>query len=78
MSINVQLNGRSIKISDEVLELFNRYRQLKKNDCEAGGILIGRENIDSGNLIIEYATEPYKRDKRTRYSFIRKDKKVIK
>lgn len=77
MSITIQLNDRSIKLSDEVLVLLNKYRQLKKNDYEAGGILIGRENIDSGNLIIEYATEPYKEDKRTRYSFIRKDKTHI-
>lgn len=77
MSITIKLRDRSIKITDDVLNLMNTYRQLKNVDFEAGGMLIGRENINTNNLIIEYATEPYKKDKRKRYSFIRRDKEHI-
>ncbi|MDU5722359.1 MAG: Mov34/MPN/PAD-1 family protein [Clostridium butyricum] len=77
MSIIIELENRNIKIDDTVLDLISQYKQLGRTDCEAGGILIGRENKESGNLIIEYATEPYDKDKRTRTSFIRKDKKHI-
>ena len=77
MSITIKLRDRSIKITDDVLNLMNTYRQLSSTDFEAGGILIGRENIDSSNLIVEYATETYKNDKRKHYSFIRKDKAHI-
>lgn len=77
MSITVESDGRKIKIDSKVVELMNSYKQLNSRDCEAGGILIGRENKASGNLIIEYATEPYEKDKRTRTTYNRKDKKHI-
>lgn len=41
--------------------------------CEAGGILIGRENAGNTNLVIEYITEPMSKDKRSRYRFLRQD-----
>ncbi len=78
MSITIDLKSNKIKIDDSVVSLINNYKQLNKNDCEAGGILIGRENKESGNIIIEYGTEPYDTDKRTRTSFIRRDKQHIK
>lgn len=72
---NIILNasGRKVKITEEVIKLFNRYRQTGK-ECEAGGILIGREDKNNGNLIIEDATYPLKKDIRKRYRFYRKDK----
>lgn len=77
MSISIKLDKINIKVETNVLDLINSYKQLKLYDCESGGILIGRENKDSGNIIIEYATEPYEKDKMTRTSFHRKDKKHI-
>lgn len=77
MSITINLENKKIKIDSSVLNVINYYKQLNIKDCEAGGILIGRENKETGNLIIEYATEPYDKDKRTRMSFHRKDKKHI-
>ncbi len=73
-SNNIILNdsGRKVKITEEVINLFNRYRQTGK-ECEAGGILIGREDKNNGNLIVEYATYPMKKDIRKRYRFFRKD-----
>lgn len=75
MSITVESEGRKIKVDSKIVELMNSYKQLTSRDCEAGGILIGRENKNTRNLIIEYATEPYEKDKRTRSSYIRKDKR---
>jgi integrative and conjugative element protein (TIGR02256 family) len=75
MDIVIQLKDKKIKLDKSIVNLMNRYRQESKKDPEAGGILIGRENKDSGNIIIEYATEPYHKDKRTRTSFLRRDKK---
>jgi integrative and conjugative element protein (TIGR02256 family) len=77
MSITIELENKKIKIDDSVVNLISHYKQLEEKDCEAGGILIGRENKESGNLIIEYATEPYGKDKRTRISFHRRDRKHI-
>lgn len=77
MSITIGLENKKIKINDNVIDLMKSYKQLQQTDCEAGGILIGRENIESGNIIIEFATEPYDNDKRKRNSFHRKDKKHI-
>lgn len=74
MSITVSNYEYRIKIKDEVIEILKSYRQLNINDCEAGGMLIGYETIN-GDIIIEYITEPFKRDKRTRISFNRIDKK---
>lgn len=66
-----------IKLDSDIVSIMNSYRQLDRKDCEAGGILIGRENKGTGNLIIEYVTSPYDKDKRTRFSYNRKDKKHI-
>lgn len=66
-------SNRKIKITNEIIELFKRYMQIGE-EHEAGGILIGREDANNGNLVIEYATFPMKYDIRKRYRFYRKDK----
>lgn len=66
-----------IKITSNVIELLNSYKQLNIFDAEAGGILIYRESIDSGNRIVEFATEPYDGDTRKRTRFYRKDNRHI-
>lgn len=64
---------RKIKITENITNLFKQYIQDGK-EPESGGILIGREDKNNGNLIIEYATYPMKKDIRKRYRFYRKDK----
>lgn len=66
--------GKTIKICDDVVSTLFKYRQIEKRSCEAGGVLIGRENLDNDNLIIEYATVPMKNDRRTRTRFFREDR----
>jgi integrative and conjugative element protein (TIGR02256 family) len=77
VSITIELEDKKIKLVTSVVDLMNSYKQLNIRDCEAGGILIGRENKETGNIIVEYATEPYHKDIRTRNFFYRKDKKHI-
>lgn len=77
MNINIIANNKKIKIVDSVLQIMLAYRQMNKTDNEAGGILVARESIDSGNTIIEYATKPYNGDKRSRKNFHRRDSKHI-
>lgn len=77
MYITVQLEDKKIKIDSNVVSLMSSYRQLNRKDLEAGGILIGRENKETGNIIVEHVTEPYDKDKRERYFFYRKDKRHI-
>lgn len=71
MKINTR--DRKIKLCDNIILIMEKYIQNKRNLCEAGGIIIGRENLNNDNLIIEYITEPMPKDKRTRYGYIRKD-----
>ena len=59
---------RKIKITENITNLFKQYIQDGK-EPESGGILIGREDKNNGNLIIEYATYPMKKDIRKRYRF---------
>ena len=66
-----------IKISKSVLEQIYRLRQIGRLSSESGGVLIGRQIISTGNLIIDHCTVPMPLDvcKRTRY--LRKDPKHI-
>lgn len=66
-----------IKISKSVLDQIYQYRQTSCLSSESGGVLIGRQIISTGNLIIDHCTVPMPLDvcKRTRY--LRKDPKHI-
>ena len=50
-----------------------KYIQRENTSCEAGGLLIGRENSGNTNLVIEFVTEPMLKDQRSRCRFLRKD-----
>ena len=70
-------DNRIIKISSEVLKTIYKYIQKTNRDFEAGGILLGREDKETNNLIIDFCTEPYYNDKRSKYKFERIDRKHI-
>ena len=65
------------KISKSVFDQIYQYRQTGCLSSESGGVLIGRQIISTGNLIIDHCTVPMPLDvcKRTRY--LRKDPKHI-
>ena len=64
-------DGRKLIILDNVVEKLNRYRQTKKDQKEAGGLLIGRHLLESENLVVDQITEPSWWDKRFRTFFYR-------
>lgn len=64
-------NGGYLKIDKEAFQLIGSYKQVKKSDLEAGGIIMGRFIRNSKNIIIDKVTEPAKEDKRSRHSFKR-------
>ena len=60
-------NNNKIHISDSVIEIFQKYKQVKKKDNESGGILIGQ--IKDDNIYILKASTPNKFDKASRLFF---------
>lgn len=62
-----------VVIEGQILDRMFQYRQTGILRKEAGGVLIGREIVVTGNLIIERITEPQDLDKQSRFRFERKD-----
>ena len=60
--IVTESKNRKIKICDQILEEI--YSQIQKNDYdpEKGGIIVGRENLNNENIILEYISKPLKND----------------
>ena len=56
--IVTESKNRKIKICDQILEEI--YSQIQKNDYdpEKGGIIVGRENLNNENIILEYISKP--------------------
>lgn len=73
MVIIIDCKNRKIKFCDEIIETMHRFIQWNRSDEEAGGIIVGRENLGNDNLILEYITSPMENDIRTRTRFTRKD-----
>ena len=54
----IEYGDKKIKFCNNILQVIQKYVQSERKSCEAGGILIGRENCGNSNLIIEFITEP--------------------
>jgi integrative and conjugative element protein (TIGR02256 family) len=65
-------DNKLLCIRPEALGKMNPYRQIRRFDKEAGGILIGRVLVEDGNYIIDDVSEPMPTDKRSRFRFSRK------
>ncbi|MBO0951180.1 Mov34/MPN/PAD-1 family protein [Fibrella forsythiae] len=63
--------GGRLKISDQALDKMLSFRQLNLEDCEAGGVMLGRLLIDSNDVVIDEVTVPMCQDKRSRFAFYR-------
>ena len=76
--IVTESKNRKIKICDQILEEI--YNQIQKNDYdpEKGGIIVGRENLNNENIILEYISKPLKNDICTRTRYTRKDEGHLK
>jgi integrative and conjugative element protein (TIGR02256 family) len=49
--------------------MFDEHQQIKEEDLEACGILIGNHKIDGNTICINHATKPQEKDVRRRYSY---------
>ena len=72
--IVVESENRKIKICDQILEEIFGYIQKNNHAPERGGIIVGRENLNNDNIMLEYVSHPFKDDICTRNRYIRKDK----
>lgn len=69
--------SRIIKIDSNVIAEISSYVQDTFAKPESGGLLIFRENIGTGNIIIELNTVPFENDIQLRHKFKRKDKRHV-
>lgn len=61
-------NGIVLDLLPDVQEILYSHRQNTGTSAEAGGLLIGYENVETGNFTVSGATEPQLSDIRTRIS----------
>lgn len=69
----IENNAITIKITDEVIQKMRQYIQWNYTDTEAGGILVGWENVENSNVVIDKVTVPMKKDIRKKTKFLRHD-----
>jgi len=65
-----------VVFTKEVVKTFESYKQIKKNQHESGGILLGRVYKDL--ILVDTVSEPSREDKSGRYYFFRNVKKAQK
>jgi integrative and conjugative element protein (TIGR02256 family) len=58
-----------IEISENILKIFEEFKQLKENAPESGGILLGQ--VKDNYIFLSKATTPCREDSSSRFSFIR-------
>ena len=63
-------NGVTVDIFPAVQKMICSYRQVTNSSAEAGGMLVGYENVETGNFTLANATEPQPSDVRTRISLV--------
>src|SRR5262245_50384419 len=61
-------SGQTIILADNVIEYLQRYRQLQREQLEAGGQLFAR--IEGAEITIVEATGPRPTDRRTRTAYV--------
>ena len=75
MGISIKLeDGRKLIFSNSVIERLLTYRQVKKRQKEAGGLLIGRHLLEEDYLVVDKITEPTRWDTRLRNFFFRSNR----
>jgi len=67
-------NGSKLIIVDNVVARLLSYRQIKKGQKEAGGLLVGSHPVENDHLVVDQITEPNWWDRRFRSFFYRSNK----
>lgn len=65
--------GLKVNVDNTVLDIWHKHKQLKQNQHESFGVIIGSSNDDAKEYWIESVTTPYPGDSSTRRSFHLKD-----
>lgn len=65
-------NGKTLDLSQKLINKLMRYRQFGIETPEAGGYLIGYQ-VTNNDFVLEDITTPYRLDLRNRYGFIIRD-----
>lgn len=60
-----------VEVAEAVNQQLLRFRQTTTCSAEAGGVLLGRELIGSGHLVVDALTVPTRADRRSRFFFWR-------
>lgn len=74
LSFSLPLGG-TIKVDCAALATMKAYLQVDRHSAEAGGILIGRLISGSQDVVVDSATPPQPKDKRSRFRIDRLDLK---
>lgn len=69
-------NGVTIDIFPAFQKKIYSHRQISNSSAEAGGMLVGYENTETGNFTLTDATEPQPTDVRMRLSLILKEQHI--
>jgi integrative and conjugative element protein (TIGR02256 family) len=64
-------SGGTLELDATVVEKIRKYRQITTVAPESGGILLGRQLLAGGNVVVDEMTEPSQADRRGRFSFFR-------
>jgi integrative and conjugative element protein (TIGR02256 family) len=67
-------NGRRVAFAAAAHAVLDRHRQTCDGAREAGGVLLGRLIGDTGDVVVDEATEPMAEDVRRRFAFFRRKK----
>lgn len=67
--------GLSLRIPEHTLEVWRGFRQVKANELERFGAIIGSRTEGSEEYWIDRVTQPFSSDRATRSSFLLQDKK---
>ncbi|UGS90966.1 Mov34/MPN/PAD-1 family protein [Ralstonia wenshanensis] len=59
------------------IEQMTSFAQHGWSDKEAGGVLLGRHLLDSGDIVVDEVTTPQHLDRRSRFSFFRSKKHEV-
>lgn len=74
MKYGISAEDFFVEIEETVFQKFNTYIKNYDYHVESGGILVGILNPACNSIMITDITEPYGKDKRTRYGFQRMEK----
>ena len=65
--------GNTIYIHNNVIDIWLKYRQVKKEQHESFGVLIGSCSEDRAEYWVDLVTTPYEGDEGSRYAFLLQD-----